>query len=95
MFCSSSLSTKCSISEKLIYRLDMSTLGCIYQFPVWEMTVLGLASVLVMFLIMVINRQWKKLKFYAFVHFDILTKDDEPEDLKDIEFDGYITYRFE
>ena len=41
-----------------------------------------------------VNRKWEKIKFYMFVHFNVLTKDDGPEDLDEMEFDGFITYRW-
>ena len=67
-------------------------MGCI--FPLWAIVTISVTAVAVILSLIVINRKWEKIKFYAFVHFNILTKDDGPEKLDEIDFDAYVTYRY-
>ena len=66
-------------------------MGCI--FPPWAIITICTIAVIIIFAIIVINRKWEKIKFYAFVHFNVLTNDDGPEKLDEVDFDAYVTYR--
>ena len=74
-----------------IYKLDELAMQC--NFPPWAIIFLAVVSVATVILIIVLNRKWEAIKFYMFVHFNVLTDDDGPENLDEMEFDGFITYR--
>ena len=63
------------------------------NFPPWAIIFVALLSVAILVLVIVLNRKWETIKFYMFVHFNVLTDDDGPEDLNEMDFDGFITYR--
>ena len=44
-------------------------------------------------MIIIINRKWEAIKFLMFIKYNILTNDDGPENLNEMEFDAFITYR--
>ena len=66
-------------------------MGC--TFPTWAVIVVALTSITTVIIIILLNRKWETIKFYMFVHFNILTNDDGPENLDEMDFDGFITYR--
>ena len=74
-----------------INRLDEKALGCV--FPIWAIVTIALLTCFIIVVAIVLNRKWETIKFYMFVHFNVLTDDDGPEDLDEMEFDGYLTYR--
>ena len=62
-------------------------------FPVWGIIVITLTAVIIVIAIVIINRKWETIKFFMFMHFDILPNDDGPENLDEMDFDAYITYK--
>ena len=44
--------------------------------------------------IIILNRKWEAIRFFMFMHFDILPNDDGQENLDEMEFDAFVTYRF-
>ena len=74
-----------------IFKLDKKEMGCVFALS-------ALISVLATFIIVIVSiavliRKWDTIKFYLFVHFNILTDDDGPENLDIMKFDGFVTYR--
>ncbi len=76
-----------------ILNLDRTKMGCI-AFPIWIGIVVGSVTVLLITIVVIINKKWNALKFFLFMNFDILVNDDEPENLDDMEFDAFVTYRY-
>ena len=76
-----------------VYELDKDKLGCVLE---WYWIVIMACSSVVIFVTaaLVLHRNWEKLKFLLFVHFDILTTDDGVENLDDMHFDGFVSYRY-
>ena len=66
-------------------------MGCV--FPTWAIITIALLACIIIIMAIVVNRKLEKIKFYMFVHFNVLTDDDGSEDLDEMEFDGFITYR--
>ena len=79
------------VSGTPINELDAKAMGCV--FPTWAIITISLLVCIFIVLAIVLNRKWETIKFYMFVHFNVLTYDDGPEDLDEMEFDGFITYR--
>ncbi len=68
-------------------------MGCL-NFPPWIGITTGTVVVLVIVVIIVINRKWEALKFFLFMRFNVLLNDDPPEDLDDLEFDAFVSFRY-
>ena len=66
-------------------------MGCI--FPIWVIVTIAVLSCLVIIVALVLHRKWNMIKFYIFIHFNILTNDDGPENLDDMKFDAFVSYR--
>ncbi len=67
-------------------------MGCV-AFPIWIGILTGVVILVIMTTIIVTNRKWEAIKFLLFMKFDILTNDDEPENVEELQFDAFITYR--
>ena len=76
----------------LIYQLDKQLMDCI--FPIWAIVAIALSSLVAVIIVIVMNRKWETIKFFMFMHFDILPNDDGPENLDEMEFDAFVTYRY-
>ncbi len=69
-------------------------MGCV-SFPFWIGIVLGTVTLAVTILIVVINRKWKSIHFFMFMRFNVLiSHDEEPETVEDLEFDAFVIYRW-
>ena len=66
-------------------------MGC--DFPLWAIITISLIAVVIITVIIVINRKWETIKFYLFIRFNILVNDDGPENLDEMDFDAFVTYR--
>ena len=66
-------------------------MGCV--FPLWEIITIALGSVVIIIVAVALIRKWGTIKFFMFMHFDVLPNDDGPENVNDLEFDAYVTYR--
>ena len=75
-----------------IYQLDNKAMGCV--FPRWAIITISVTVVLSIIVIIVINRKWEAIKFLLFVRFNYLINDDGPENLDEMEFDAFVTYRY-
>ena len=79
-------------SAHAIYELDEDVLGCAIEWY-WTVTLACVAVSVFVTAALVLHRNWEKLKFLLFVHFDILTTDDGVENLDDMLYDGFVSYR--
>ena len=68
-------------------------MGCI--FPIWAISTIVASAVIIVVTIIILNRKWEAIKFFMFMHFDILPNDDGRENLDEMEFDAFVTYRFD
>ena len=66
-------------------------MGCI--FPIWAISTIVASAVVIVVIIIIVNRKWEAIKFFMFMHFDILPNDDGPENFDEMEFDAFVTYR--
>ena len=66
-------------------------MGCI--FPIWAISSIVVSAVVIVIIIIILNRKWEAIRFFMFMHFDILPNDDGAENLDDVEFDAFVTYR--
>ena len=82
----------------LLYRLDAVKMGCFpKELTVWEkiltrssaFVILGVAVATIF-----ISRRWKEVKWFMYLHFDVLDKNDEDEDLEIVEADALLSYRY-
>ena len=79
-------------SGRAIYELDTDVLGCAMEW--YWIVILACVSVSIfMTIALVVHRNWEKLKFLLFVHFNILTTDDGVENLDEMLYDGFVSYR--
>ncbi len=67
-------------------------MGCV-AFPIWIGIVTGIVIFVIIITLILTNRKWEAIKFLLFMKFDILTNDDEPENVDELQFDAFITYR--
>ena len=74
-----------------VYQLDNKALGCI--FPVWAISTIVASTLTVVVIIIILNRKWEAIRFFMFMHFNILPNNDGPENLYEMEFDAFVTYR--
>ena len=76
-----------------MYQLDKQIMGCI--FPIWAISTIVTSAVIVVVIIIILNRKLEAIRFFMFMHVDILPNDDGRENLDEIEFDAFVTYRFD
>ncbi len=83
--------------QKRVYRLKEEDLGCNpFKIPIWFTAVLTLAAVLVIAIgisMFIIFRRWNEVKFWLYLHFDILDKSDRNENIDGKIFDALLSYR--
>ena len=75
-----------------IHKLSNEAMGC--GFPLWVIITISIAAVTIIAVIIIINRKWEAIKFRMFIKYNILINDDGPENLDEMEFDAFITYRY-
>ncbi len=80
-----------------IYTLTAKSMNCLpYKVPAWGIALISGAGLLAITLIIVtavIAKRWNEVKFFVFIHFNILNKNDEDiENLEGIKFDGLLSY---
>ena len=74
-----------------MYQLDKKVMGCI--FPISAISTIVASAVIIVVVIIILNRKWEAIKFFMFMHFDILPNDDGVENLEEMDFDAFVTYR--
>ena len=80
-----------------IHELDAVQMGCFpKELPLWEKILIGVlaaVTVAVVIVIIAISRRWNEVKWFMYLHFDLLDKNDEPENLEGMEYDALLSYR--
>ena len=64
--------------------------------PTWQKVLVGLSAgltILIVTTIIAISRRWNEVKWFMYLHFDILDRNDGNENIEDKEFDAFISYR--
>ena len=83
--------------EKRVYRLKEEDLGCNpFNTPVWFVALLTLCGVLFISIgasLFAVFRRWNEVKFWLYLHFDILDKRDNNENLDGKIHDALLSYR--
>ena len=76
-----------------VCELEKDMLGCALE---WYWIVIMACCSVVIFVTaaFVLHRNWEKLKFLLFMHFDILATDDGVENLDEMCYDGFVCYRY-
>ena len=74
-----------------INKLDIKTMRCV--FPIWAIGLVS--SVFCTFIIgaIVINKKLETIKFFTFMHFNILNNDEVQENIKEMKNDAFVSYR--
>ncbi len=80
-----------------IYTLNATYLNCLpTKLPVWGIGLITGAGVLIIAIViamLAIARRWNEVKFMAYLHFNILNKNDDDVDaLEGIQFDALLSY---
>ncbi len=80
-----------------IFTLNATFMKCLPSvMPVWGKGLIsgtGAIIICIVIAIIVIARRWTVVKFWMFMHFDILDKnDDDLDKLDGIKFDGLLSY---
>ena len=82
---------------KQIYKLTSNEMGCYpHKLSLGEKITIGIFGTLIIGItiaILAISRRWNEVKFFLFLHFDILDKNDGDEDLTDKSYDVFVSYR--
>ncbi len=83
---------------KPIYTLTATNTDCLPSvFPVWGIGLVSGAGVLIIGIIIVmisVARRWNEVKFWLYMHFDILNKnDDDLVKIQEFQFDALLSYR--
>ena len=82
---------------KQIYKLTSDEMGCYpHKLSIAEKITIGIFGTLIIGItiaIIAISRRWNEVKFFLFLHFDILDKNDGDEDLTDKSYDVFVSYR--
>ncbi len=76
-----------------IFTLNRKLMGCL-NFPLWIGITIGSVVVLVIVVAIVINRKLEAMKFFLFMRFNYLVNDDPPEDVDNLEFDAFVSFRY-
>ncbi len=80
-----------------VYTLNASFMNCLpTKLPAWGIGLIAAASVLVIatvLTIVIIARRWNEVKFWMYIHFDILDKnDDDLTAIERFQFDALLSY---
>ena len=87
---------KCN-NDTLIIKLDAVEMGCYPRIlTLWQKILIGLSTSLtitIVILLITISKRWKEVKWFMYLHFDILDKKDGNECLDNKESDALVSYR--
>ena len=82
---------------KQIYKLTSNKMGCYpHKLSTGEKITIGIFGTLIIGItiaIIAISRRWNEVKFFLYLHFDILDKNDGDEDLTNKYHDVFVSYR--
>ena len=86
------------MAGKQIYRLTLEEMGCYpHNLSLREKLIIGIFEILTIVMtiaIIAISRRWNEVKFFLYLHFDILDKNDGDEKLTDKFYDIFVSYRY-
>ena len=86
------------MAGKQIYKLTLEEIGCYpHKLSTGEKITIGIFGTLIIGItiaIFAISRRWNEVKFFLYLHFDILDKNDGDEDLTDKFYDIFVSYRY-
>ena len=78
--------------------LQLDGLECVRkELPTWLKSLIGALvglTILTVIAIIAISRRWNEVKWFVFLHFDILNKNDGKENLQNKENDVLISYKY-
>ena len=82
---------------KQIYKLTSDEMGCYpHKLSTGEKVTIGILGTLIVGIvvaIIAISRRWNEVKWFLYLHFNILDKSDN-EDLTDKKYDAFVSYRY-
>ena len=80
-----------------IHDLDPVKMGCSTgELTLWEKILIGLSIFIIIAIviaIIAISRRWEEVKWFMYLHFNILDTSDEKENLRCMENDALLSYR--
>ena len=83
---------------KQIYKLTSDEMGCYpHKLSTGEKVTIGIFGALIVGIvvaIIVISRRWNEVKCFFYLHFNILDKRDDNEDLTGKKYDAFVSYRY-
>ena len=83
---------------KLIYNLSVVEMGCYTQkFSTREkitISIFGTLTIVLIIAIIAISGRWNEVKFFLYLYFDILDKNNGDEDLTTKFYDIFVSYRY-
>ncbi len=82
------------LSGKAIYELNSDILQCSLQWY-WIVAVASCSVAVFVTVALLLHRNWERLRFLLFLHFDILATDDGVESLDEMHYDGFVCYRYQ
>ena len=87
---------KCNNGTEII-KLNAVRMGCYPRvLTLWIKILIGLSTsltIVLVILIIMISKRWKEVKWFVYLHFDILDKNDGNEYLDNKETDAFVSYR--
>ena len=89
------LRVKCNNGTSILKLDGLECFG--KELPTWLKSLIGLSvglTILTVIAIIAINRRWNEVKWFMYLHFDILDKKDGNENLQNKENDALISYRY-
>ncbi len=85
----------CPNFNKYLQDLDEIQMGCV-SLTTLQKIMIGLTTsitLVVVVALIAISRRWNEVKFFMYLHFDILWSDDSDGILEGKEFDAFVSYR--
>ena len=83
---------------KLIFKLTTQEMGCYpHILSTGEKVTIGILGTLIVGIVIVIiaiSRRWNEVKWFLYLHFNILDKSDRNENLDGKKYDAFISYRY-
>ena len=82
-----------------LYEMDPVKMGCFpKELTLWQKALIGISATVttgVVIAIIAISRRWNEVKWFMYLHFDILDKNDGNENLNNKKKDALISYWYE
>ena len=84
--------------DQEIFQMTPEKMGCYpHKLSVGEKVTIGIFGALIVGIvvaIIAISRRWNEVKWLLYLHFNILDKSDNSEDLNDKKYDAFLSYRY-